>query len=100
MNAEVTPLPNRLHSRRLRTRLESFYDTSDRLSFEPLTLEDVLAIVGREHPDGVVVQVGGQTPLKLAVPLARAGVRIIGNCRTVGFIEGAMADGFHAAQAV
>ncbi len=54
------------------------YDTSDRLYFEPLTLEDVLEIVSRERPDGVIVQFGGQTPLKLAVPLERAGVRIIG----------------------
>ena len=54
------------------------YDTSDRLYFEPLTLEDVLAICVRERPDGVIVQFGGQTPLKLAVPLARAGVPIIG----------------------
>jgi carbamoyl-phosphate synthase large subunit len=54
------------------------YDTSDRLYFEPLTLEDVLAIVQRERPEGVIVQFGGQTPLKLAVPLARAGVPIIG----------------------
>ena len=54
------------------------YDTSDRLYFEPLTLEDVLAIVHREKPHGVIVQFGGQTPLKLAVPLAAAGVPIIG----------------------
>ncbi len=54
------------------------YDTSDRLYFEPLTLEDVLAIVHREKPYGVIVQFGGQTPLKLAVPLAAAGVPIIG----------------------
>jgi carbamoyl-phosphate synthase large subunit len=54
------------------------YDISDRLYFEPLTFEDVLAIVEREHPFGVIVQFGGQTPLKLAVPLARAGVRILG----------------------
>ncbi len=54
------------------------YDTSDRLYFEPLTLEDVLNIVEREKPEGVVVQFGGQTPLKLAVPLERAGVRILG----------------------
>ena len=54
------------------------YDTSDRLYFEPLTLEDLLAIVHRERPDGVIVQFGGQTPLKLAVPLERAGVPIIG----------------------
>ncbi len=54
------------------------YDTADRLYFEPLTLEDVLAIVAREKPDGVIVQFGGQTPLKLAVPLAEAGVPIIG----------------------
>jgi carbamoyl-phosphate synthase large subunit len=54
------------------------YDTSDRLYFEPLTREDVLAIVDREKPDGVVVQLGGQTPLNLAVPLAKAGVKIIG----------------------
>jgi len=54
------------------------YDTSDRLYFEPLTLEDVLNIVDREQPDGVIVQFGGQTPLKLAVPLERAEVRILG----------------------
>jgi carbamoyl-phosphate synthase large subunit len=54
------------------------YDTSDRLYFEPLTFEDVLSIVEKEKPDGVIVQFGGQTPLKLAVPLEEAGVRIIG----------------------
>jgi len=54
------------------------YDTSDRLYFEPLTLEDVLNIVDKEKPDGVIVQFGGQTPLKLAVPLQKAGVPIIG----------------------
>jgi carbamoyl-phosphate synthase large subunit len=54
------------------------YDTSDRLYFEPLTEEDVLAIVERERPLGIVVQFGGQTPLKLALPLSRAGVRILG----------------------
>jgi carbamoyl-phosphate synthase large subunit len=54
------------------------YDTSDRLYFEPLTEEDVLNIIDVERPDGVVVQFGGQTPLKLAVPLERAGVKIIG----------------------
>jgi carbamoyl-phosphate synthase large subunit len=54
------------------------YDTSDRLYFEPLTLEDVLAIVERENPEGVIVQYGGQTPLKLAVALEQAGVPIIG----------------------
>ena len=54
------------------------YDTSDRLYFEPLTYEDVLNIVDVEKPDGVIVQFGGQTPLKLAVPLERAGVPIIG----------------------
>jgi carbamoyl-phosphate synthase large subunit len=54
------------------------YDTSDKLYFEPLTLEDVLAIVARERPDGVIVQFGGQTPLKLAVALEKAGVPIIG----------------------
>jgi carbamoyl-phosphate synthase large subunit len=54
------------------------YDTSDKLFFEPLTLEDVLSIVDREKPEGVIVQFGGQTPLKLAVPLERAGVRIFG----------------------
>ncbi len=54
------------------------YDTSDRLYFEPLTLEDTLAIVGRENPDGVIVQLGGQTPLKLAIPLEERGVKIIG----------------------
>ena len=54
------------------------YDTSDRLYFEPLTEEDVLNIVDRERPIGVVVQFGGQTPHKLALPLARAGVKILG----------------------
>jgi carbamoyl-phosphate synthase large subunit len=54
------------------------YDTSDRLYFEPLTLEDVLSIVEVEKPEGVIVQFGGQTPLKLAVPLERAGVPILG----------------------
>ena len=54
------------------------YDTSDRLYFEPLTLEDVLEIVDKEKPFGVIVQYGGQTPLKLARDLAAAGVPIIG----------------------
>jgi len=54
------------------------YDTSDRLYFEPLTEEDVLNIVEREKPLGVVLQFGGQTPLKLALPLSKAGVRILG----------------------
>src|SRR5579885_2925629 len=54
------------------------YDTSDRLYFEPLVFEDVLAIVQREKPLGVIVQFGGQTPLKLAVALERAGVPILG----------------------
>ena len=54
------------------------YDTSDRLFFEPVTLEDVLEIVAVEQPKGVIVQYGGQTPLKLAIELERAGVPIIG----------------------
>jgi carbamoyl-phosphate synthase large subunit len=54
------------------------YDTSDRLYFEPLTLEDVLHIVKKEKPTGVIVQFGGQTPLNLALELQRAGVPIIG----------------------
>jgi carbamoyl-phosphate synthase large subunit len=54
------------------------YDTSDRLYFEPVTLEDVLEIVDKERPEGVIVQYGGQTPLKLALDLERAGVPIIG----------------------
>jgi carbamoyl-phosphate synthase large subunit len=54
------------------------YDTSDRLYFEPLTLEDVYHIIEREQPMGVIVQFGGQTPLKLAVPLEKLGVRILG----------------------
>ena len=54
------------------------YDTSDRLYFEPLTLEDVLAIAQTEKPDGVIVQFGGQTPLKLARALEAAGVPIVG----------------------
>ncbi len=54
------------------------YDTSDRLYFEPLVEEDVLNIMEVERPKGVVVQFGGQTPLKLALPLARAGIPILG----------------------
>ena len=54
------------------------YDTSDRLYFEPVTLEDVLEIVDKEQPTGVIVQYGGQTPLKLALDLEAAGVPIIG----------------------
>jgi len=54
------------------------YDTSDRLYFEPLTLEDVLEIVECEQPMGVIVQFGGQTPLNLAIPLQKAGVNILG----------------------
>ena len=54
------------------------YDTSDRLYFEPLTLEEVLNVVEKERPLGVIVQFGGQTPLKLAVPLQRLGVPILG----------------------
>ncbi|MFZ9120560.1 MAG: carbamoyl-phosphate synthase large subunit [Methylophilaceae bacterium] len=54
------------------------YDTSDRLYFEPVTLEDVLEIVDIEKPDGVIVQYGGQTPLKLAKALEANGVKIIG----------------------
>jgi len=54
------------------------YDISDRLYFEPLTFEDVLNIIEREQPEGIIVQLGGQTPLNLALPLAGAGVRILG----------------------
>jgi carbamoyl-phosphate synthase large subunit len=54
------------------------YDTSDKLYFEPLTREDVLNIVSQERPEGVIVQFGGQTPLNISVPLAEAGVTILG----------------------
>jgi carbamoyl-phosphate synthase large subunit len=54
------------------------YDTSDKLYFEPLTVEDVLSIYEKEKPEGVIVQFGGQTPLNLASELAKAGVKIIG----------------------
>ena len=54
------------------------YDTSDKLYFEPLTVEDVLSIYEKEKPEGVIVQFGGQTPLNIADELAQAGVRIIG----------------------
>src|SRR5581483_5981517 len=54
------------------------YDTSDRLYFEPLTLEDVLGVIAVEDPYGVIVQFGGQTPLKLAAGLAEKGVRLLG----------------------
>src|SRR5437660_7905691 len=55
------------------------FDTSDRLYFEPLTTEDVLNVIDREKPDGVIVQFGGQTAINLAKPLQEAGVRIIGS---------------------
>jgi carbamoyl-phosphate synthase large subunit len=54
------------------------YDTSDRLYFEPLTLEDVLGVIEVEQPEGVIVQFGGQTPLRLAAALQDAGVRLLG----------------------
>jgi carbamoyl-phosphate synthase large subunit len=54
------------------------YDTSDKLYFEPLTVEDVLSIYHKEKPEGVIVQFGGQTPLNIANDLARAGVKILG----------------------
>jgi carbamoyl-phosphate synthase large subunit len=54
------------------------YDTSDRLYFEPLAFEDVMNVIEKEKPEGVVIQFGGQTPLRLAVPLQAAGVRILG----------------------
>src|SRR5690606_20777681 len=54
------------------------YDTSDRLYFEPLTFEDVMEIIDKEKPEGVIVQFGGQTPLKLARDLEAAGAPIIG----------------------
>lgn len=56
------------------------YDTSDRLYFEPLTVEDVLSIYEKEKPLGVIVQFGGQTPLNIARQLEEAGVRILGTC--------------------
>ena len=54
------------------------YDTSDRLYFEPLAFEDVMNVIEKERPEGVVVQFGGQTPLRLSVPLHEAGVKILG----------------------
>jgi carbamoyl-phosphate synthase large subunit len=54
------------------------YDTSDKLYFEPLTLEDILSIIELEKPLGVIVQFGGQTPLNLALPLRKAGVNLLG----------------------
>ena len=54
------------------------YDTSDKLYFEPLTVEDVLSIYEKEKPEGVIVQFGGQTPLNIAAELAAAGVKILG----------------------
>ncbi|NLK82559.1 MAG: carbamoyl-phosphate synthase large subunit, partial [Lentisphaerae bacterium] len=56
------------------------YDTSDKLYFEPLTLEDVMAVYEREQCDGVIVQFGGQTPLNLAQQLKAAGAKVIGTC--------------------
>ena len=54
------------------------YDISDKLFFEPLTFEDVMGVIDQEKPDGVIVQFGGQTSINLAVPLANAGVKILG----------------------
>ena len=54
------------------------YDTSDRLYFEPLTIEDVLAVAAVENPEGVIVQFGGQTPLRLAKALEDAGLPLLG----------------------
>jgi carbamoyl-phosphate synthase large subunit len=54
------------------------YDTADRLYFEPLTREDVLEILDAEKPEGIIVQFGGQTPLRLAVPLQKAGIKLLG----------------------
>src|SRR5204862_1662618 len=61
------------------------YDTSDRLYFDPVTLEDVLAVCEAEQPVGVIVQLGGQTPLTLAAELSRVGVPILGT--TTGSID-------------
>jgi len=55
------------------------FDTSDRLYFEPLTVEDVLNVIDREKPEGVIVQFGGQTAINLAGPLAACGVKILGS---------------------
>jgi carbamoyl-phosphate synthase large subunit len=64
------------------------YDTSDKLYFEPLTVEDVLSIYEKEKPEGVIVQFGGQTPLNLAGELARAGVKILGtSCEAIDLAE-------------
>jgi carbamoyl-phosphate synthase large subunit len=64
------------------------YDTSDKLYFEPLTREDVLSIVEQEKPEGIIVQFGGQTPLNLSVPLAEAGVTILGtNPKSIDIAE-------------
>lgn len=61
------------------------FDTSDKLYFEPLTVEDVLNIIDKEQPEGVIVQFGGQTSLNLALPLLKAGVKVLGT--TVGDID-------------
>ena len=64
------------------------YDTSDKLYFEPLTVEDVLSIYEKEKPEGVIIQFGGQTPLNLAKELARAGVKILGtSAETIDLAE-------------
>src|SRR5437660_1135334 len=64
------------------------FDTSDRLYFEPLTPEDVLNILDREQPEGVIVQFGGQTAINLAKPLHEAGIRIFGSsCDSIDLAE-------------
>ena len=59
------------------------FDLADRLYFEPITFEDIMNIINFEKPDGVLVQFGGQTPLKIANQLASAGVKIYGTSSTV-----------------
>ena len=64
------------------------YDISDKLFFEPLTFEDVMGVIEQEKPDGVIVQFGGQTSINLAVPLANAGVKILGTpCESIDRVE-------------
>jgi len=63
------------------------YDTSDRLYFEPVTIEDVMNIIELEKPAGIIVQFGGQTPLNLAVGLRKLGVNILGPAQTVSILR-------------
>ncbi len=79
MGAERTRLRNHYYQQQPPETVSTDFDTSDRLYFEPLTIEDVLNILDKEKPEGVIVQFGGQTAINLAGPLEKAGIKILGS---------------------